>query len=303
MEYDLIIIGAGPAGLTAGIYASRRNLKTLIISQDIGGQLATAPWIENYPGIEPMSGLDLAIKMQKQAENLKVEFEFSVVNDIKKETDKFTINTESEKKFEANAIILAFGLTHRHLQVPGEKELSGKGVCYCATCDGPLYRDKEVAIIGGGNSALNAALYLADICKKVYLVHRRDQFRAEEFLVNKIKQLNNVELVLNSVTEKINGQEFVESIDLKNVKTQKTKNIELKGVFIETGYEAKSEFLKNLCKTDERNQIIIDQECRTNIEGCFAAGDVTHEKYKQVVIAAGAGAKAALQAYNYIKMK
>ncbi|MBN1325525.1 thioredoxin-disulfide reductase [Candidatus Falkowbacteria bacterium] len=298
--FDLIIIGAGPAGLAAGIYASRRKLKTLIFAKNIGGQAAYASQVENYPGYEAISGFDLMQKFQKQAERFGCDFKYEEVIEVKKEKNNFIIRTGSTE-YKSLAIILAFGMTPRNLNVSGEKEFLGRGVAYCATCDGPLFRNKTVAVVGGGNAALESVLYLASICKKVYQIHRRDEFTGEAILVDKIKGIKNVELVLDSVVTKINGNKFVQSVEVENLKTKMKKEIALDGVFIEIGHVVNAKPVKNLVKIDENNAVIIDSDCQTNVAGCFGAGDVTNIKYKQIVISAGEGAKAALSAYKYLQ--
>ena len=311
MTYDTIIIGAGAAGLTAGLYAARRNLKTLIISKDVGGQTAIATEIENYPGvIDEPNGFQLMQKFQKQAEGFGAEIKYQAVVSIEKSKKDFKIKTD-KNSYTAKTIILAFGLTPRELNVPGEEKLKGKGVAYCATCDGPLFKEKTIAIVGGGNSALDAADLMSSIAKKVYLIHRRNEFTAESVLQKKVlaksesasggKQAKNITTILNSEIKKINGQARVESVVVANTQEKNTKIINLDAVFIEIGYQAKTDWLKDLIKLNPQGEIITDENCRTNVPGIFAAGDVTDAPYKQIVISAGEGAKAALQAYAYIQ--
>ncbi|MEM7821592.1 MAG: thioredoxin-disulfide reductase [Candidatus Aenigmatarchaeota archaeon] len=304
--YDLIIVGGGPAGLTAGIYAGRRNLKTLIITKNIGGQASLAFKIENYPGFLEISGYDLIQKFYEQAINSGVEIFLEEVVQIEERNKKFLIKTNSGE-YEAKAVILASGKSQRTLNVPGEKEFLGRGVSYCAVCDLPLFKDKEIAVIGGGNSALDTAIYGSEIAKKVYLIHRRDSFRGFENLVEKVKEKDNVEIVLNTIVKEIKGQNFVNSIVVENVVTKEYREISVDGVFIEIGYETKTDFLKNLVMLDDKKQVITNKNCETFYPdkdevrpGVFAAGDLTDTLFKQVVISAGEGAKAALQAYNYI---
>jgi thioredoxin-disulfide reductase len=299
-KFDLIIIGGGPAGLSAGIYAARRKLNTLILTKNIGGQAAYASQIENYPGYEAISGFELMQKFQKQAEKFGCNFKYEEVVEVKKEKDYFITKTNSAE-YKSSSLILAFGMTPRNLDVSGEKEFLGKGVSYCATCDGPLFKDKVVAVIGGGNAALESALYLSQLAKKVYLIHRRSEFRGEEVLVDKIRIAKNIELILDSVVNKIFGQKFVKAIEVENLKSKEKKEISLEGVFIEVGYVVKAEPIKDLIKLDENKAVIIDSDCQTSLPGCFAAGDVTNIKYKQIIISAGEGAKAALAAYRYLQ--
>jgi len=302
MVYDVIIVGGAAAGLTAAIYTCRRAMKTLVITQDIGGQAAITPDVENYPGFEQVDGLELMQKFYKQAEKAGAEFVIEEVKEIKKGSDTFKV-INSTSTHEARAVILAFGLTHTHLGVPGEEDLIGKGVSYCATCDAPLYKNKEVVVVGGGNSALDAAMLLSKIAKKVYLVHRRDKFRGEEILVKRVKAANNIEVIYDSKVVEIKGEQVVNSIIVVNVKDkQQKKEIPVNGVFIEIGFRVKADFIKDLVRLDGNNQVIISPDCETSIPGIFAAGDVTNISYKQIVISAGEGAKAALQAYKYLNV-
>ncbi|MBU4331954.1 thioredoxin-disulfide reductase [Patescibacteria group bacterium] len=303
MTYDAIIVGAGAAGLTAGLYAARRNLKTLILSKDIGGQTAVATEIENYPGVpdEP-NGLLLMQKFRQQAESFGAVIQSGEVKSIKPQNNVFIVKTH-KTNHKTKTVILAFGLIPRKLGVPGEKKFTGKGVVYCATCDGPLFRNKIVAVAGGGNSGLDAADFLAGIAKQVYLIHRRDKFRAEAVLQKKIQRAKNVKIILNSAIKKINGKDKVESIIVAETKKGSSQEIKVDGVFVEIGYEAKTDWLEGLIKLNEKNEIVTDENCQTNVPGIFAAGDVTDAPYKQIVISAGEGAKAALQAYGYIQHK
>lgn len=304
--YDVIIVGAGPAGLTAAIYTSRRKLKTLILGKSLGGQVSITSKIENYPGFRSIDGLKLVQRMEKQVKSFGVEMAYEEVEKIEEKDKIFTVKT-ADNEYKSRAVILAFGKTPRSLNVPGEKEFSGKGVSYCATCDLPLFKNKIVAVVGGGNSALDAALLGSKIAKKVYLIHRREEFRGFETLADEVKKKENVELVLNSIIIEIKGDKFLESIIIQNLKTNETKEVNIDGLFIEIGYEVKSDWLKDLVKLDQYNQIVINQNCETYYPnsdtirpGIFAAGDVTSTPFKQIVVSAGEGAKAGLQAYNYL---
>jgi thioredoxin-disulfide reductase len=297
--YDVIIVGAGPAGLTAGIYTSRRNLKTLILSRDLGGQVTTTPYVENYPGFESIEGFKLMQLFEKQVKGFGVEIKYEEVIKIKPKKKTFIVETK-KNKYESKTVILAFGKTPRNLNVPGEKEFSGKGISYCATCDGPLFKNKVVAVIGGGNSALDAAIMLSEIAKKVYLIHRRDEFRGFEYLVEEVKKKKNVELVLSHVAVEFKGDKVLRSMIIESVKTKERKELKVNGVFIEIGSEVKTDFVKDLVKLDKNNHIIINNNCETSHPGIFAAGDVTNTPFKQIVVAAGEGAKAGLNVYNYI---
>ena len=299
--YDLIIIGGGPAGLTAGIYASRRDLKNLIITKDIGGQASTTSYVENYPGYEKVGGFELMQKFQKQAETFGSQFKYEEIVEVAKTNNHFSIKTTAGNQYQALSLILAFGKTPSNLNVPGEKEFTGHGVSYCATCDGPLFKNKTVAIIGGGNAALESADYLAQICQKVYLIHRRNEFRGEEVLVQRIKALKNVEILLEKVITKISGEKFVKAIEIEDVNSKKKEELSVDGIFVEIGHTVNAQAIKDLVKLNENKEIIVDADCQTSEPGIFAAGDVTNLKYKQIVISAGEGAKAALSAYKYVQ--
>lgn len=300
--YDVIVVGAGPAGLTAAIYALRRTLKVLNISKDVGGQAALTEDIENYPGFDKVDGLVLSQKFQEQVIKFGGEIEYNEVKEIEKKDDFFVVKT-ANKDFEAKTVILAFGLTPRNLNVPGEERLTGKGVSYCATCDAPFYKGKVAAVAGGGNAALDAVEVLAKIASKIYMIHRREEFRGEEVLVQKVKELKNVEFVLSHIVKEVKGENKVEKIEVENIETGEIKNIEVNGIFVEIGHVVKADFLKGFVDLDERNHILVNSFCETNIDGIFACGDVTDIPYKQVVIAAGEGAKAALTAYKYLQQK
>jgi thioredoxin reductase (NADPH) len=307
-KYDVIIIGAGPAGLTAAIYAGRRVLKTLVLTMNVGGQMNLTEHIENYPGVDLIAGSDLSLKMMEQAKKFGAEVQLNhEVLAVEKSADGYLVKT-SGGEFETQSVILAFGKTPRKLEVEGADKFLGHGLSYCATCDGPFFKNKVVAVVGGGNSALGGALYLSELASKVYLIHRRDAFRGDEILVQKIKDKPNVEMVLNSVVSGINGTDVVEGITVKNAgpsSHEASKDIDLKvdGVFVEVGYEVKADFIKGLVNVDAGNQIIVDQDCKTSAEGIFAAGDLTQIPYKQVAISVGQGATAALSAYDFIQKK
>lgn len=300
--YDVIIVGAGPAGLTAALYSCRRTLKTLVLSKDLGGQAAISYDIENYPGIELTDGLTLMQKFAKQAQKFGAEIKYGGVLKVEKQKDYFSVQT-NRQNFLGKTLILACGLMPKYLNIPGEKKFKGRGVSYCATCDGPLYKNKTVAIIGGGNSALDAAEFLAKIAKKVYLIHRRNQFRGEEIIIGRLKKNPEVEMILSSEIIEIKGEQMVKSIIIKNNGSKKIKELNIDGVFVEIGYEAKTDFVKDLVKLNKNGEIITDKDTNTSQKGIFACGDVTDCSYKQVVISAGEGAKAALQAYKYLYLQ
>ena len=298
--YDVIVVGAGPAGLTASIYASRRDLKTLVLSMGLSDQVSETPHIENYPGFEKIEGYELIQRIEKQVRDFDVKIKFEEVVEIKPKKKSFVVKTAAKKKYEGKTLILAFGKIPRTLNIPGEEEFTGKGVSYCATCDAPLYKNKTVAVIGGGNAALDAALLLSKIAKKVYLVHRRDEFRGFESEVQKIKKRKNIELVLSHVAVKFKGNRVIRSMIIESKKTGKRKEIKIGGVFVEIGSVVKTDFVKDLVKLDKNGYIVVNNNCETSRPGVFAAGDVDNTPFKQIIVAAGEGAKAGLMAYNYL---
>lgn len=298
--YDVVIIGGGAAGLSAGLYAARRSLKVLVLSKDMGGQTALASKIENYPGVKSVDGIKLMNDFKEQAQQFGTEIIHDAVATVDKQDGVFEVKTESNQTYESKSVILAFGKTPRQLNVPGEKEFMNKGVAYCATCDAPLFGGKDVIVVGGGNSAIDAVLVLSKIAHKVYLVYRRDKLRAEDVLVKRIQQESNVEIIFDSVIEKIEGKDFVERVFVKNVKTEAISELAVQGVFIEIGFEVKADFVSHLVQLNKTGEIIIDKFNQTSTPGVFAAGDVTIVPFKQTVISAGEGAKAALSVCNYL---
>lgn len=293
MDMELAIIGAGSAGYAAGIYAGRAGIDAVIFDSGMGGGLATeSPEIENYPGFKKINGIDLMEKMKDHAkEYAKFKF-YEEVKEIKKEGDRFKIVT-SKGEYEAGAVIICTGTTHKKLDAKGEKELSGRGVSYCATCDGFFFKDKDVVVIGGGNSAVIEAIYLKQVGCNVSIVHRRDRLRAEKSLEVKAVDMG-INIVWDSVVEEIVGKEKVEGVKLKNVKTGKTKVMPVDGVFISIGEVPQSEIAVNAgVETDEHGYIKTDEMQRTNIKGIYAAGDITGG-VRQIITACSEGAKAAL---------
>jgi len=294
MEYELAIIGAGAAGYSATIYAGRSGIKTIVLDKGLGGGIAiVSPKMENYPGFESISGVELMDKMKKHASKYgDIRFN-EEVKKIEKIGEKFNIKTDKES-YSVKAVILCLGTAYRKLNAKGEKELTGKGVSYCATCDGFFFKDKKVAVVGGGNSALIEAIFLKQIgCKEVYVIHRRDQLRAEEAYKNEAIE-KGVEIIYNTHVESIKGEQKVESLELHNVKTDKKFDFAVDGVFISIGEEPQNELAKQLgVKLDDRGFIITDNQQRTNIKGVYAAGDVTGG-LRQVVTACSKGAIAAL---------
>lgn len=298
-KYDLIIVGGGPGGLTAAMYAARKKLSTLVITKEIGGQTAKAATIENYPAIEKISGIEWIKILESQAKKFGAKIIYKEVTDVNEKNGGFVVT--AIHNYDAKAVILALGKTPKSLGVENERELTGRGISYCTTCDGPLFAGKNVAVVGGGNAAVDSASFLSKIAKKVYLIHRREEFKADESSLEKLKEKANVEFLLNYIIEKFEGKTKLTGIEIRNVKTGKKKKIKLDGTFIEVGSEVKTDFLKKLVKTDEFGQIIVNNKCETSHPGIFAVGDITDTPFKQMVVSAGDGAKAALQAYNYLK--
>ncbi len=300
-EYDLAVIGGGPAGLTAAIYAQRRNLKTVVIEKSaFGGTMTTTSLIENYPGFISISGTGLAKKFESHAKANNAHLIIDEIVDVKRENEMFIMRGVGTE-YKSKTLIIASGSKHRPLDVPGEKEFLGKGVSYCATCDAPFFKNKVIAVVGGGNSAVKDALYMAEICKKVYLIHRRDQFRADEADIQKLKGNEKVEFVLNSIVKKIEGDNTVKKIDIENVKNRESREIQLDGVFIDIGEIPNTDLFKELgVQTDKKGYIIVNRKMETNVPGLYAAGDITGG-LAQIVNAAAEGAIAAISAYEFIK--
>lgn len=300
-QYDVIIIGGGAAGLTAAIYTARKKLKTLILTYDIGGQTNLTNRIENYPGIEAMTGTKLMQKFQEQALNFGAEIIMGKALRVEKKAEqKYLITLTNNEIYFTKTIILAFGKVPNMLGIPGEEKFLGRGVSTCATCDAPLYSKKNVGVIGGGNSAIEATAELAKIANKVYLIHRREQFRADAITIEKLRKKPNVELITNSTAIEIKGDKFLKEIVIKNINTEEKRTLTIDGIFIEIGYKIDPSIITHLVKINDKNEIIVDDHGRTSDEGIFAAGDVTIVPYKQTIISAGEGAKAALQAYSYL---
>ena len=300
--YDTIIIGGGPAGMTAGIYAVRREMKTLLLTKEMGGQIVWASEIENYPGFRKIESFELIERLHSHAKDLGVEVKSEEVKSVINENDEFIVKT-NQGEYRSKTAILTMGLSPRRLAIPGEEGFTGRGVSYCATCDGPLFRDKIVAVVGGGNSALDAAEILSKIAKQVYLIHRRQEFRGFESLVREVKSKENIELVLDSQIKEIQGSDFVESIIEENINDKKERKIELNGVFVEVGRIAHTDLVSELTDRDKKNQIIINEKGATKTPGLFAAGDVTPVPFKQITIANGQATIAALAAYEYLQQK
>jgi thioredoxin reductase (NADPH) len=303
LDWELVVIGGGPAGMTAAIYGARYGLKTLLLeSKVLGGAQATSPGIENYPGYTFIVGIELANKMKEQVRKSgAIIKEITDVRSIQREseTGNFLLDTR-RGIYRAKTIVISTGGGHKHLNVPGEDQLTGRGVSFCATCDGPLFRDKTVAVIGGGNTAVTEALYLAEVTKKVYLIHRRDELRAEKVVQDYLFK-SSVEILWNSIVKEIRGNDLVNELILENVKTGEVQNLSIEGVFIALGSDPESALAKSIgVETNERGEILVTAKMATNIPGVFAAGDVV-ESMKQIAVAVGHGAIAADSAYSYVR--
>ena len=302
MNYDVIIVGGGPAGLAAGLYASRGGLKTAIFEKGlVGGQIVLTTEVENYPGVSGnVSGFDIIEKMKEQVINFGVDI-------IEEEIDAIGLRglcklIETPKnKYEAKTVIIATGAHPRKLNVPGEQKLTGRGVSYCATCDGALYRGKNVAVIGGGDSAIEEAQFLAKFAEKVYIVHRRDALRATKIIQDRAFKNPKIEFIWNSIVQEINGDTAVESISLFNKQTKEASKLAVDGVFVYVGIIPNTTLVESRVNLDDRNFIVTDETMHTNIPGVFAAGDVIHKVLRQVVTAAADGAIAAYSAERWIE--
>jgi NADH-dependent peroxiredoxin subunit F len=304
MVYDLIIIGGGPAGITAGIYAGRQQMKTLLITKEFGGQMAKkATEVCNYPGFEKISGMELIEKFVSHLEKQKtVEVKFLEAEKIEKENDVFTITTTENEKIQSKTIIVATGADPRPLEAVGEKEFIGKGVGYCVTCDGPIFRDKTVAIVGGGNAGVEAALFMTRYAKKIYILEYSAELKADEENRKDAEKSDKIEIIKNAAVREIKGDTFVKSLTYQDNISKESKVLELQGVFIEIGSQPATALAKGLVNFTKRDEIEVETETfATKTPGLFAAGDDNSGPYKQIVTAAGEGCKASLAAYDYLR--
>lgn len=299
--YDTIIIGAGPAGMTAALYAARSNLKVALLERGIpGGQMNNTADIENYPGYANISGPELAEKMFEPLENLGVEHLFGLVEKIEDRGDFKEIITEDER-FETKTVIIASGANHRHLGVPGEEDYNSRGVSYCAVCDGAFFRDEDLLVVGGGDSAVEEAIFLTRFAKSVTIVHRRDELRAQKVLQDRAFANEKIRFVWDSMVESIHGDERkVTGVTFKNVKTGETSQAEFGGIFIYVGLDPVSEFAADLGITDEAGWILTDHQMKTSVAGIYAVGDVRQKDLRQITTAVGDGAIASQEAYKYL---
>lgn len=296
--YDIAIVGGGPAGLTCALYSARGGMKTAIIeSMGMGGQTALTNMIDNYPGVPEIEGIELSNKMAEQVDKFGVNTIYDEVTDINV-NDKI-ITTSYTEPIQARTIVLAMGASPKKLKVPGEEKFTGRGVGYCAVCDGAFYKNKTVAVVGGGNTAVEDALYLTRFAKEVYIIHRRNEFRATRILSEKIKK-SNVDIIWDSVVTDINGNNKVDKVILKNVKTNDLTDLKVDGIFIAIGQKPRTDIIIDKLNLDKEGYIITDEEMRTNIEGIYAAGDIRKKAFRQIVTATSDGAIASLTASQYL---
>lgn len=300
--YDILIVGAGPAGMTAAIYGQRGGKKTIVFDKlSYGGQVINTAEVANYPGMPNMTGLDFAEKTYNQMKDLGAEMSYEEIAEVK-DADKpiKTVITTSGKEYQCKAIIIATGSSPRPLGVENEEKFKGAGISYCATCDGAFFRNKTVAVCGGGNTALEDAEVLSDIAEKVYLVHRRDEFRADATNVKRVKGKKNVELVLDSVVTAINGERFIQGLEVQNKKTEEKRELKIDGLFVAIGQMPENGIFKDIVKLNKAGYIEAGENCLTGTDGIFAAGDCRTKKVRQITTAVSDGAIAALAAIEHI---
>ena len=299
--YDIGIIGGGTAGMTAAIYGQRAGKQTVIIEgSTFGGQIISSPNVENYPGIASVSGSEFSMNLLDQATKLGAETVMEQVTGIDDEENGIKVIRTTGSDYRCRSVILATGVTHRHLGVPNEERLTGAGVSYCATCDGMFFRGRDVAVVGGGSTALQDAEFLSNYCRKVYLIHRRDEFRGEENIVKRLKEKENVEFILSTTVRDIIGDQAVERLILNNKKTGKEYKLEVSGIFIAVGHVPQNEIFADVVRLDESGFILASEDCITSHPGIFAAGDCRTKEVRQLTTAAADGAVAALAACKYI---
>ena len=301
-SYEVIIIGGGPAGLTAGLYTSRSRLHTLLMENGLlGGQMTTTEVIENYPGFpQGISGDELSRSMEEQAKRFGLEVISHEVVEVKLEGDKKVVKTE-ESTYLCDTLIICTGTEWRKLGIPGEKEFTGKGVSYCATCDGAFFKDSQIVVVGGGDSALTEALYLTKFAKELTIIHRRDALRGTKIYQERVFANPKIKLLWNSVMQEIKGDSVVQSVLVKNVKTGEMSELKTEGVFLFIGLLPRTQFLHGLVNLDEAGYIITDKNCETSVKGIFAAGDCRKKMLRQVATAVGDGATAAFAAEKYLE--
>ncbi len=299
-HYDVVIVGAGPAGLAAGLYAARARRRTLLLERKVtGGQIALTAIIENYPGIEEVDGFELGQIMQRQAEKYGMEVGFAEVTSLEKRDNLQIVHT-TEGDYSAKALIIASGADYNRLEIPREVELTGKGVSYCATCDAAFFKDQIVAVVGGGDAAMDEGLFVTRYASKVYVIHRRDELRASKILQERAFANPKMEFVWNTVVESIEGEDEVERVKLRNVVTNEESTLDLSAVFVFIGHHPNTAYLQDHVKMDPGGHIYVNDWMETNVPGIFAPGDVRVNAARQVVSSAGDGATAAIRADHYI---
>ncbi|MEW6067715.1 MAG: FAD-dependent oxidoreductase [Nitrospirota bacterium] len=299
--YELLILGGGPAAMSAAVYAARKMINLALITQEFGGQVKETSEIENYLGFQSVNARDLITKFKEHVIHFDIPISLGIsIIEVKKTEDIFTIHMEDGTTFSCRTVILATGERHRPLNVPGERELIGKGVAYCATCDAPLFKDKKVIVVGGANSAFTTTLDLLKVNAEVVLIGHSKGWKADEALQERVKSYKKVQFLNYYDILRIEGKDKVEAVVIQNRENQEEKKIITDGIFVEVGFLPNSGPIKNLVELNEKGEVIVDCLCRTNVPGFFAAGDVTSLPYKQIIISAGEGAKAALSAYDYL---
>ncbi len=298
--YDIIIVGGGPAGMTAAIYGASARKKVLILEKDsMGGQILKTNKIKNYPGFEEISGFDYSNNLFNQVKKLGVEVKFEEVLKINKDKSIVT----NKNKYNAGAIIIATGSKNKTLNILNEDKFLGKGISYCATCDGMFFKGKTVAIVGGGNSSISEALYLSNIVKKLYVIYRQKDFKFDSIDLETLKKKDNVTFIFNSTVSKLNGNEFIESITVRNSEDNNESDISVDGLFISIGFTPLSSLCEEILELSDNGYILSNEECNTNIEGVFVAGDVRKKSVRQLTTACSDGTIAAIKAYNYLNNK
>ncbi len=300
--YDVAIMGSGPAGLTAALYSARANLSTVVITgDDFGGQIATTNDVENYPGFEAITGPDLSMRMRQQAEKFGAEFEIELITDIEVDGPPFKLIGRSGE-YQALSVILANGASPKTLGIPGEQELWGRGVSFCATCDGAFFRDVPIAVVGGGDSAIQEALFLTRFGSKVIVIHRRDELRAGATLRDRAFANDKIEFLWDTVVTEIKGEAEVEALRVRNVKSGDESDISIGGVFVYVGHYPNTELLKGKVALDEDGYVVSDRRMHTSVPGVFVAGEAQDHYFRQAVTAAGEGCQAALEAEKYVAL-
>ena len=304
--FDVVIIGSGPAGISAAIYAKRAGLQALTLEQNplSGGQVLNTYEVDNYPGLSGINGFDMGMKFREHADKLGCEFQNASVSKVREVSvgeERGFVLESSEGEIFARTVVAAMGAVHAKLQIPGEEEFAGKGVSYCATCDGAFFRGKVTAVVGGGDVAVEDAIFLARSCEKVYLIHRRDELRAADILQKELKSLPNVEILWNTVVKEIAGEEKAQSLSLEDTRTGETKSLAADGVFIAVGIVPSGDLMKDMVECDEQGYFLAGEECATSVPGIFVAGDLRKKKLRQVVTAVADGANAIASVLDYLR--